>query len=184
MVNIEPVVKPRQLVLSSEINQATVGAMIEKIIEINEDDAFKEATYVGFKREPIMLFINTNGGCAYDALALIDIIKASKTPVYTIALGWTMSAGLWIFIHGKKRFVGKNATLMYHDVSSWAVGKTQEMVQETMEAQRLSELLVKQITENSIIEEDDLADYIARKADWYITAEEAIDFGLADGYYK
>jgi ATP-dependent protease ClpP protease subunit len=43
----------------------------------------------------------------------------SKTPVYTYAIGMAMSMGLEIFTAGHKRFVYKNTTLMYHELSSF-----------------------------------------------------------------
>lgn len=174
----------RHLILSDEISQSSVSAIIEKILAINEDDREKEATYVGYKAEPIYLFLNTNGGVIYDALALVDVIKTSVTKIYTVALGWTMSAGLLIFVNGHKRLIGPNATLMYHDVSGWVSDKTQGIINEVNEMSRLSELFVKHITENSIVEEEDLNSYIACKSEWYIPADEAIEYGLADGYYK
>ena len=38
--------------------------------------------------------------------------------------------------------------------------------------------------EYSLVEESVLKDYINRKADWYIPAEEAIRLKIADAYYK
>ena len=71
----------RNLVLSDEITSESVRSIINKIMDINYDDDLKTNDYCDWKREPIYLFINSNGGNAYDALALIDIIQQSKTPV-------------------------------------------------------------------------------------------------------
>ena len=56
------------------------------------------------ERKPIKLFINSNGGSAIGCLEIIDAINLSKTPVYTINIGLAASAGLDVFITGKKRF--------------------------------------------------------------------------------
>ena len=120
----------RNILISEEINSSSVKVVINRIMDINYDDDLKEQDYKNWVREPIMLFINSNGGNAYDAFALADIIKTSKTPVYTIAIGWCMSGGLLIFMAGKKRFVGENATLMFHDVASWVNDKTEGIKQE------------------------------------------------------
>jgi ATP-dependent protease ClpP protease subunit len=130
------------------------------------------------------LFINTNGGNAYDALALIDIIKQSKTPIYTVALGWCMSAGLWIFTAGSRRLIGENATLMFHDVKTWVNDKTSGIRQELEEAERLSQKFCDAIIAVSRIAPDDLKHYIDTKAEWYIPAEKAIKFKLADEIYS
>ena len=174
----------RNLVLSDEITSESVRSIINKIMDINYDDDLKEEDYKNWEREPICLFINSNGGNAYDALALIDIIRQSKTPVHTIALGWCMSAGLWIFMHGHKRLIGEHATLMFHDVATWVAGKTEEVRQDLHEAQRLAKMYCKSITDVSMVKQETLDDYILRKVEWYIPAEEAISNKMATEYFK
>ena len=173
----------RKILLSEEINAQSVEKVINTIMNINHDDDQKEAEYKDFTREPIYLFINSNGGNAYDAFALGDIILTSKTPVYTVALGWCMSAGLLIYLFGDKRFVGNYATLMYHDVSTWACGKSEYVRQELEEMTRLGKIYNSLITTSSGVTQKQLDDYISRKAEWYITAQQAIDLKLADDYY-
>ena len=56
--------------------------------------------------------------------------------------------------------------------------------QELKEMQRLQEMLIADITESSLVTEEALRDYILRKAEWYIPADEAISLKLANGYYK
>lgn len=174
----------RNILISEEIDSSSVKVAINKIMDINYDDDLKEQDYKDWVREPIMLFINSNGGNIYDSFALADIIKTSKTPVYTVAIGWCMSGGLLIFMAGKKRFIGENATLMFHDVAGWVNDKTEGMKQELEESKRLSKMYCNIITDNSLVKQDTLDDYITRKAEWYISAKEAIDLEIAHEYYK
>ena len=174
----------RNILISEEIDSGSVKIVINKIMDINYDDDLKEQDYKDWIREPIMLFINSNGGNAYDAFALADIIKTSKTPIYTIAIGWCMSGGLLIFMEGKKRFVGENATLMFHDVTGWVNDKTEGIKQELEESKRLSKMYCNIITNNSLVRQETLDDYITRKAEWFISAEEAINLKIAYEYYK
>ena len=174
----------RNILISEEIDSSSVKVAINKIMDINYDDDLKEQDYKDWIREPIMLFINSNGGNAYDAFALADIIKTSKTPIYTIAIGWCMSGGLLIFMAGKKRFVGENATLMFHDVSGWVNDKTEGIKQELEESKRLSKMYCNIITYNSLVKQETLDDYITRKAELFISAEEAINLKIAHEYYK
>ena len=72
----------RKILLSENINAASVKDIITKIMEINNDDDLKEEDYKNWERKPIKLFINSFGGSVYDGLALVDIIKQSKiTPL-------------------------------------------------------------------------------------------------------
>ena len=94
-----------------------------------------------------------------------------------------MSAGLWIFMAGSTRLIGEHATLMFHDVNSWATGKTEQVKQELEEAQRLAKMYCNTITDTSKGTQEMLDDYIMRKAEWYIPAEEAIKLKVANKYY-
>lgn len=91
---------------------------------------------------------------------------------------------LWVWLSGAKRFVGESATLMFHDVSLFAYDKTEGIKQELNEMIRLQEMLVSEIVGKSMVKEERLRDYISRKAEWYIPANEAIALKLADKYYK
>lgn len=176
--------KKRELLLSDRISQNSVKNAIESIFEINEDDQQKEEIYKDWERTPIKLFINSYGGSVYDGLALIDVIKHSKTPVHTICVGSCMSIALWIWLAGTKRLMGERATLMFHDISTFAVDKTEGIKQELNEMLRLQQMLISEVVGCSAIEEEKLQDYITRKAEWYIPASEAMTLKLAHAYYK
>ena len=176
----------RKLYLKENVDEKSVMPLIEAIHRINDDDAEKEKEYNGWEREPIKLYIYTYGGVCYAGFALIDAIRASKTPVHTIVLGTAMSMGIFVFNAGHKRLIGEHATLMYHDVSI-STGMNGEMTEglkiELDEALRLQKMGSDFLMEYSLVEESMLKDYINRKADWYISAEEAIRLKIADAYY-
>lgn len=174
----------RKILLSENINATSVKSIIEKIMEINNDDDLKEADYKDWERKPIKLFINSFGGEVYNGLALVDVIKQSKTPVHTISIGSSMSMGFWIYLAGHKRYVGENTTLMFHDITCWVWDKSEGIKQELNEILRLQKIICDEITNTSSVKQAILDDYITRKAEWFIPAEEAIKLKLADGYYK
>lgn len=174
----------RKILLSESITSSSVKDIIEEIMKINYDDDEKESTYKDYKRKPIRLFINSFGGSVYDGLSLVDIIKQSKTPVHTISIGSSMSMGLWIYLAGHKRFIGEHSTLMFHDISTWVWDKSEGIKQELNEMLRLQKIICDEITNTSLVKQETLNDYINRKAEWYIPANEAIKLKLADGYYK
>lgn len=173
----------RDLLLCDRISDSTVKNIITDIFKINRSDNEKQALYKDSTRPPIRLFLNTFGGNPYDALALVDVIKNSPTPVHTICVGSCMSAGLWVWLSGTQRFIGENSTLMFHDIYSRTSDKTVGVQQELNEMVRLQKLFVAEITKKSLISADALNGYIERKAEWYIPADEALTLRLADGYY-
>ena len=175
----------RKLYLKEDVDEKSVMPLIEAIHRINDDDAEKEKEYNGWEREPIKLYIYTYGGVCYAGFALIDAIRASKTPVYTIVLGTAMSMGIFIFNAGHKRLIGEHATLLYHDVSLHLKDEMTEGIKINLdEGLRLQKMGNDFLIEYSLVEESILKDYINRKADWYIPAEEAIRLKIADAYYK
>lgn len=175
----------RKLYLKELVDEKSVMPLIESIHKINDDDAEKEKEYNGWEREPIQLYIYTYGGVCYAGFALIDAIRASKTPVHTIVLGTAMSMGIFIFNAGHKRLIGEHATLMYHDVSLHLDNEMTEGIKiELAEGLRLQKMGIQFLTEYSLVEESTINDYINRKADWFIPAEEAVRLKIADAYYK
>ena len=179
-----PKFKDRTLLLSSNITQESVKEIINQIFAINLDDDDKDSEYKYWERKPIYLFINSFGGSVYDGLALIDAIKYSKTPVYTVCIGSAMSMGLWVWLSGHRRLIGEHATLMFHDISTGIWDKSAGIKQELEEMLRLQELLINEIVSTTKITKTKLRGFIDRKSEWYIPAQEALDLKLADELLK
>lgn len=174
----------RKFILSGEVNDSIVKELINNILEINEHDNREEKIKENYYREPIYLYINSFGGSVYAGLGLIDIMTASKTPVYTVCIGNAMSMGLIILLSGKKRFIGRNSTIMCHGVSAMTLGKTPEMSEDLEEFKRLELLLTDIIVENTKIKRNKIEDIIEKKQNWFIPAKEALKLGIVDDYLE
>ncbi len=77
----------RKLFLNSNIDQFSVANIVKHIMQFNSDDKGIEVT----NRKPIILYITSNGGDVDAGFELIDVVQSSKTPVYTINLGYQYS---------------------------------------------------------------------------------------------
>ena len=77
----KPESKKRDLLLPDDISPKSAENILKDIFEINAADDQKEETYKDRQRQPIRLFVNSYGGSVYDGLALVDVIRHSKTPV-------------------------------------------------------------------------------------------------------
>ena len=73
---------------------------------------------------------------------------------------------------------------MFHDISQSIQDKIEGIKNELNEDLRLRNMLINKIVSTTAITEKQLNDYIARKAEWYIPADEAIKLKIADSYYK
>lgn len=172
----------RNLFLNGEINTASVQNIVQNILTINEEDEHLEKQYTEVTRTPIKLFINSTGGNVYDGFALIDVIRHSTTPIHTIVVGSAMSMGMLIYAVGHKRYVGEYATLMFHDVSSAIVDKLEGMKDRMEELRKIQAMICTIVTNNSNIPLNTLAAKLNQREDWYISADEAIQYQLADGF--
>jgi len=78
-------------------------------------------------RIPISILISTNGGQLKAAKFLINLINGSKTPINTVCISNTYSAGGLILVSGHKRYMYKNSIFHIHDLSSGTFGKLTDM---------------------------------------------------------
>jgi ATP-dependent Clp endopeptidase proteolytic subunit ClpP len=128
-------------------------------------------------QQVIPIVISSYGGSVYSLLEMVDIIKSSKLPVATIATGKAMSAGAVLLSCGDEglRFMGPNATIMMHEVSTMLGGTSQSIKMTAKEVQRLNTRLFHIIAENTGKPNNYFLDIIHRKghADWYMDAKEA-----------
>jgi len=170
----------RNIILSDDINSKSVSSVISSIFQFNEEDKEK----LQDKKSPVKLWINSSGGYAYDALALIDIIQKSKTPIHTYIVGKGMSAGLYIFASGHKRYVGENAFTLIHTSKGGGYGTVPDL--EIVLAhrkdvdRRLDELLVSRTK----ITQDQIDDNRNSKTEWYLNANQCLEYGIADELFS
>lgn len=170
----------RTLFLNGTVDQDNTKELIEAIYKFNDEDDRKGKNLVKFDRQPIKLIVNTYGGYAYDGFGLVGVIEQSKTPVHTYVHGKAMSAGLAIALAGHKRYAGKYATFMYHQVLTGAWGKIEQIKEDLGEAERLCAIYDGIVLGKSNIRKDDLERVKERRADWFIGADEALKLGIID----
>lgn len=101
----------RTLVLNDEIDDNVIEDFILYILKWNKEDINLPPDV----RRPIKFFISSPGGNVFDANILIDVITASKTPVWGIGLDLVASAGYLIFLACHKRFSFNNTAYLQHE---------------------------------------------------------------------
>lgn len=163
----------RVLWINDKVDDATLEVAM-KILQYNRDDAGKPVE----KRQPIKIFINTEGGSVQVMWTIMRIIQISKTPVWTINWCMAMSAGSQILMAGHKRFVMPGATTLIHS-GSCVYGGTQEQADS---AKKYFDNLTKK-TDEFILKTTKIDSKLLKKKapfDWYITDTEAVDLGIVD----
>ena len=182
----------RMLGLFGDLSEEKVTDLVQGLFALKEygkeeiyedpddpDSVIKEVLY-----KPIDFNISTWGGCARGMFAVYDTMRAIRQDcdIITYGLGKVMSAGVLILAAGTKgsRKIGKNCRVMIHSVRADQWGAIHNLENEFEETKWLQE----QHT-NSLVEETDmtkrfLKKLLDRKVNVYLTAKEAVEYGIAD----
>lgn len=166
--------KQRKLFISTNICQETVDDAIRHIMQINRED-------MGIAREnrkPIILYVTSNGGDVDAGFALVDVILSSKTPVYTVNLGYQYSMGFLIGLAGHKRFALPNAKFLHHDGTNVLINSGTK-IKDQMEFQDKIEARIKRYVISRTKVTDVEYDTHLRQ-EWYLFADEAKKYGMVD----
>ena len=181
----EKYLENRMIIVNEDVTDDLIEKVVMPIIRWNDKDDERQKKEAEFKRGDeeniIKLYINTRGGAVYECNSALSIIENSKTPVYTYALGKALSAGLWLFSAGKRRFIQTYGTLMYHEANGGTWGSISEIQCDLDENKRLMKQL-----DNFLISHTKLTQKIldtvkkSHPHEWHIGAEIAILYGIAD----
>jgi ATP-dependent Clp protease protease subunit len=130
----------------------------------------------------IKMIINSSGGEVSSAFALIDIIKGSKIPIYTYGLGEIASCALMTFIAGEKgrRFITKNTSILSHQFSWNSYGKEHELMSRVKEFKNTSDRILAHYKRCTGLSEADIKKYLLPAEDVWLSAKEAVKYGIAD----
>lgn len=164
----------RKIYLNSDIDQYSVADSVKHILQFNKED--KDIPVE--ERQPILIYVVSNGGEVDSGFELIDVIRASKTPVYTINLGFQYSMGFLIGLAGHKRYAMPNAKFLMHDGSDY-IYNSGAKAQDQMEFnKRISERIKQYILSSSKITAKEYDKKL--RVEWYMFADEAKEKGFTD----
>jgi len=129
------------------------------------------------ERKPIIILINSCGGLLDITNSIIDTIKISVTPVWTVNMGNALSGGCLIFLAGEKRFTTENSWAMAHAGS----GGLQGNYSETKEQSKVWDEQVKRMGEHIMTRTgiDDKTWKKYKNKDWWLNSDQQIEFGFA-----
>ncbi len=166
--------KDRIIFLGTDVNSHTANLVVAQLLFLQNEDAKKD----------IYLYINSPGGSVYDGMAIYDTIKYIKNDVQTMGIGLQASMGAFLLSSGTKgkRAILPNAKVMIHQPSSGTRGKVSDMEIDLKESIKIRKLLNSILAKNtgqklSRIEKDVDRDY-------WMDAEEAVKYGIADKVIK
>jgi ATP-dependent protease ClpP protease subunit len=130
------------------------------------------------KVKRINLLINSYGGYVTVMHNIVMLMEASPIPIDTYCFGDAQSAGFYIFIHGKQRYLGRFASLMTHSMTSWNIGTVPAIARYTENLvainKGIQDVIAKKtkIPKKFLIEKEDV--------DVYFKIEECIKYKITD----
>ena len=136
------------------------------------------------RAEPIKLYVSTYGGSADEMFGIYDVVNYCKKfcDIETIGLGKVMSAGTLMLASGTKgkRKLGKHCRVMIHAVNGGQVGDIHNLQNELEQTVSLQDSYIQALSHETNMTKRQIQTLINRKVNVYLTAEEAIEKGLAD----
>ena len=128
--------------------------------------------------KPIRLYINSYGGSIYDGLSIVNTILTSKTKVIGICTGYAMSMGLGIYVACHERWAMPYTNFMYHELSSSASGRAEEIKRATQEYERLQKMYDHILTSRTTLSQKKLNSVKKSANDCFFDVYEAKKYGV------
>lgn len=160
----------RIIMLTEEVTDASASIICAELLYLESIDPDKD----------IMFYINSPGGSVTAGMAIYDTMQYIKCDVSTICMGMAASMGAFLLSSGAKgkRFCLPNAEVMIHQPLGGAKGQATDIVIQANQIQKTKERLAGILAANTGKPvEQVMAD---TERDNYLTAEEALDYGIVD----
>ncbi|CDZ24248.1 ATP-dependent Clp protease proteolytic subunit [[Clostridium] cellulosi] len=160
----------RIIMLSEEINDASASIVVAQLLFLEGQDPDKD----------IQLYINSPGGSITAGMAIYDTMQYIKCDVSTICVGMAASMASFLLAAGAKgkRFALPNSEIMIHQPFGGAQGQATDIKIHAEHIIRIRNKMNKMYAEFTgkpieVIERD-------TERDNFLTAEEAVEYGLVD----
>jgi ATP-dependent Clp protease protease subunit len=166
--------KDRIIMLSEDVNSASANVIIAEMLFLESEDPDKE----------IHFYINSPGGSIVDGMAIVDTMNYIKCPVSTICVGMAASMGSVLLACGEKgkRFATPNSEILIHQPligGSGLSGQATDIKIHTDHLIKTREKLNGLLSEKTGQPIEKI--WADTERDNYMTAEEALKYGLIDG---
>lgn len=173
-------VDKNKVIFHAEVDRDSCFQLIKCINKAKEYVVLESIHNEFDEQGKVYLYINSNGGDLFSALAIIDRLMSSKVDIITICEGCVASAGVLISLAGKERYIRENSYMLIHEIRSGFLGKYSEM-QDDM---KNNSILMKQLKNfmNERCNNKKLKKKLTKvlKHDHIWTAQKCLKFGLVD----
>src|ERR687887_1424555 len=162
--------RERIVFLGTEVEDQSANLIVAQLLFLEAEDPDAD----------IRLYVNSPGGSSYAGFAIYDAMQFVKPDVQTYAVGMAMSAGALILAGGApgKRYVLPNSKVMIHQGSGGFRGTPADIQIAAKEILSMTERYAQIISDHTAQSLEQVKRDIDR--DRYMTASEAVEYGLVD----
>lgn len=169
----ESFLKDRKIFLWGEVSDKSAKDITEKLLYLEADAPGEEITF----------YINTPGGSITAGMAVYDTMQLISSPIKVVVTGMAASMGSILLCGATKgkRFLYPHSRVLIHQplISGQMVAVAVDIHIQAQEMERLRDELNAILANSSGQPLKRIEDDTDR--DFYMTAPEAIEYGLADG---
>jgi len=171
--------------MSEDKNTKNVKRVVYLIGDITEEKSLEFIKEM-FKLEmenpinDIVVIIDSYGGYVDTMWSMQDTMRLLRCKIHTLCIGKAMSCGQMILVGGDKgcRYATPNSRVMMHEISTIAYGSVADIKNYTEELYRLDKQFREFILKKTKLKKAQLNEML--KKDYYMTPEEALEFGFID----
>jgi ATP-dependent Clp protease protease subunit len=153
-----------------------------EIVDLNADMVVAQILFLDGQNteKDINLYINSPGGSVTAGLAIYDTIQHVKSNVQTICLGQAASMAALILCAGApgKRLVLPSSRILIHQPWGGAQGQARDIGIQAREILRLKKITIDYFSRHTGKDQEQIA--VDMERDFYMSAEEAVSYGIAD----
>ena len=162
--------RERIIFLNGEVNDAVAALVCAQLLFLEAENP----------RKPIQLYINSPGGVVTSGLAMYDTMQYIRAPVHTLCMGTARSMGSFLLMAGEpgERAALPNASVLIHQPSGGFQGQASDMLIHAEEILRTKQRMTRLYAEHCGRTYEEFE--VAMDRDRFMTAEEAMEWGLID----
>ncbi|WP_268746301.1 ATP-dependent Clp endopeptidase proteolytic subunit ClpP [Thalassotalea sp. ND16A] len=163
--------KERVIFLCGQVEEHMANLIVAQLLFLESESPDKD----------IFLYINSPGGSVTAGMAIYDTMQFIKPNVSTVCMGQAASMGAFLLTAGEKgkRFCLPNARVMIHQPLGGFQGQASDFEIHAKEILSIKEKLNSLMAEHTGQDLDKVAKDTDR--DNFLSAQEAVDYGLVDG---
>ena len=162
--------RDRIIMLEGEIRDHTASLVCSQLLFLESENPDRA----------IQMYVNSPGGSVTAGMAIYDTMQFIRCPVHTIVMGQAASMGSLLASAGESghRYILPNARHMIHQPLGGASGQATDVEIQARELLRWKTVLTDIYVQHTGQDRDRLRSDMER--DLFMTAQEAVDYGLAD----